>query len=76
MVGAPGDDDRGSDSGSAYIFNKSGLFMSKLHAPDAAASADDHFGYSVAISNNTVSVGMPWDSTRGTDSGLCYVFNL
>ena len=54
LVGALFDDDAGSDSGSAYVFKRSGTSWSqqaKLTASDAAA--DDTFGRSVALSGDT-----------------------
>ena len=59
VVGAYGDDDKGTDSGSVYIFTKqangSYLQAHKLVATDGAARA--YFGYSVAASNTSVAVG-------------------
>jgi len=61
VVGATDDDDAGSNSGSAYVFdrdhggaNEWGQ-VAKLSASDAAAG--DRFGRSVAISGNTAVVG-------------------
>jgi hypothetical protein len=58
VVGAYGDDDAGSDSGSAYVFVRSGGMwteQTKLTASDAAAS--DNFGQSVSVSGDTVVIG-------------------
>lgn len=70
LVGAPGDDDAGTSSGSAYLFdrNQGGApnwgEANKLVASDAAAG--DEFGRAVAISGETASVGAPEDdSGRG-----------
>jgi len=67
VVGAPGDDDRGTGSGSAYVFIRNGdtwIQQAKLNALDAAEW--DGFG-SVAISGDTVVVG-------ASGSGSAYVF--
>ena len=73
IVGAHSNDDGGSNSGSAYIFNVStGTQLQKLLASDA--SADDHFGYSVAISGNYAIVGAYSNDDGGTDSGSAYIF--
>ena len=75
VVGAFGDDDSGSQSGSAYLFEKpdsgwkNANENAKLSASDAAAS--DFFGYSVAISCDTVVVGAFGD---GSNSGSAYLF--
>ena len=60
VVGAPGDNDRGSNSGSAYVFAKSGSRwrkQCKLTASDGASGAK--FGHAVAISGDTVAIGAP-----------------
>lgn len=75
VVGAPFDDDSGSNSGAVYIFEPiSGSWgqMAKITASDAAA--DDRFGYSVAIDGNMVVVGAYGDDDRGSMSGSAYVF--
>ena len=56
IVGAPFDDDAGSGSGSAYLYDvTSGSELFKPVASDAAGR--DAFGWSVAISGNTAIVG-------------------
>ena len=77
VVGNRGDADGGLDSGSAYVFVRSGTTWSqqaKLTASDAAA--DDFFGDSVAVSGDTAVVGAPWDDDAGLNSGSAYVFGL
>ena len=75
IVGATYDDDDGSRSGSAYIFNRDGntwTQQAKLTALDGAAG--DWFGYSVSISNDHVVIGSPGDDDGGSKSGSAYVF--
>jgi hypothetical protein len=75
VVGADGDDDKGSNSGSAYIFNRSGETWSqqqKLIASDGAAS--DVFGNSVSISVDFAIVGAYQDDDKGSNSGSAYIF--
>ena len=76
VVGAHNDDDKGSESGSAYVFVRSGTTWSqqqKLTAGDGAA--DDGFGYSVAISGDSILVGAYLHNTdRGAAAGSAYVF--
>ena len=77
VIGAHGDDDRGSESGSAYVFTRSGSSwtqQAKLTASDGAAG--DIFGYSVAVSGdgNTAVIGAYGDDDRGIESGSAYVF--
>ncbi|KAH8083364.1 hypothetical protein JL720_8246 [Aureococcus anophagefferens] len=77
VVGADGNDDAGSDSGSAYVFRTtndgaSWTQVAKLVASDAAE--DDWFGYSVAVSGDLVVVGARYNDDAGSDSGSAYVF--
>ncbi|RNC82747.1 MAG: hypothetical protein ED559_13535 [Phycisphaera sp.] len=75
VVGAIGDDDGGSDSGSAYLFNAAtGVQLHKLVPQDASANIE--FGYSVAISGGLVAVGTRSDDNPGDVSGAVYVFDV
>ena len=75
LVGAYQDDDAGSDTGSAYVFVRSGdtwTQQAKLTASDAAAG--DFFGYSVSVSGDTAIIGALRDDDAGSGSGSAYVF--
>ena len=76
IVGALGNDDDGSGSGSAYIFerNESGGWTEtqKLTASDAAEG--DFFGGSVSISGDRVIVAASFDDDGGMNSGSAYIF--
>jgi hypothetical protein len=75
IVGAQMDDDKGTNSGSAYIFLWGGTSWSqqqKLTASDGAFG--DCFGGSVFISGDLVIVGVRYDDDRGTDSGSACIF--
>jgi uncharacterized repeat protein (TIGR01451 family) len=77
VVGADWDDTAsGAESGSAYVFVRSGTIWTeqqKLLASDAAA--DDHFGGAVAVSHDTVVVGAGFaDAAAGVNAGAAYVF--
>ncbi|WP_026775628.1 Ig-like domain-containing protein [Polaribacter sp. Hel_I_88] len=77
IVGSLGDDDDGTDSGSAYIYNvASGSWIeeAKITATDAAQS--DLFGWSVAISGDKAIVGANRNDDGGQDSGSAYVFSF
>ena len=74
IVGTHEDDDNGLNSGSAYLFDTTtGRQLVKLLPNDGAA--DDHFGWSVAISGATAIVGAYWDDDNGTNSGSAYLFD-
>ena len=75
IVGACGDDDNSSSSGSAYIYEWTGTEwgqQAKLTASDGAAS--DYFGYSVSISGDYAIVGAYGDDDNGYSSGSAYIF--
>ena len=75
IVGAPGDNKKASDGGTAYLFDvTSGSQLATLFPSDAAAF--DGFGNSVAISGNTVVVGAAADDVIGRDSGSAYLFDV
>ena len=74
IVGAHWDDDNGTDSGSAYLFDTtSGKQIAKLLANDGAAG--DWFGFSVAISGAAAIVGAHLDDDNGSNSGSAYLFD-
>jgi len=77
VIGAQGDDDNGSSSGSAYIFKRDNtlwLKEQKLTASDAAAI--DFFGNSVSINadGSRVVVGAFFDDNDNS-KGSAYIFN-
>ncbi len=73
LVGAEGDDDKGIDSGSVYVFRWNGSSWvegPKLLASDGAAG--DQFGQSVSISGDVALVGAPEEDNNSP--GKAYVF--
>ena len=78
VVGAPRDDDKGKDSGSAYIFKFNGtawIQEAKLVASDGGI--EDAFGTSVDIDNGRIIVGSKENTHSGKiNVGAAYVFRL
>ena len=74
VVGAYGENEKGTRSGSAYIFNTSGAFVTKITAPDGAI--DDRFGVSVAVSDTKAVVGAHLDDDKGAASGSAYIYDI
>jgi MYXO-CTERM domain-containing protein len=75
VIGAELDDDDGADSGSAYVFTRTGSVWTqqqKLLASDGAAGVG--FGMSVSIDGDAAVVGSSRDTDNGIDSGSAYVF--
>jgi hypothetical protein len=75
VVGSPGKDASGTDSGKAYVFVRSGTSWSQQAGllPNDIAQ-NDFFGFSVSIYNNTIVVGANGKDASGIDSGKAYVF--
>ena len=75
LIGAPGDDDNGSGSGSAYVFDAAtGQLIHKVVPSDGAAG--DQFGEAVALDGNWVVVGAPFHPQANGSLGAVYVFDL
>jgi hypothetical protein len=75
LIGASGNDDLGTDSGSAYIFAREGgswRQAQKLLPSDG--SEGDGFGVSVAVSGGTAIIGAYHDDPNGRFSGSAYIF--
>ncbi len=74
VVGEYGDNDKGSFSGSAYVFDATtGEQLSKLVAADGEET--DYFGWSVANSGTHVVIGAIFDRTSHNNAvGSAYVF--
>jgi outer membrane protein assembly factor BamB len=74
VVGAGGDADNGSFSGSVYLFDAStGAEVDKLLASDGMAN--DQFGWAVAIDDGVVAVGALGGVGSGVKSGTAYLFD-
>jgi hypothetical protein len=75
IVGAYIDDDKGVNSGSAYIFKRVGLSWTeeqKLTASDG--DEDDWFGRFVSISGEYAIVSAYFNDDNGINSGSAYIF--
>lgn len=76
LVGAHHDDDKGTFSGSAYIFERNALGewleVAKLTASDG--SSNEYFGSSVSLDGNRALVGAWGDSDQVSFAGAAYVF--
>ena len=75
VIGARYDDDGGSNSGSAYIFERSGTTWTEVKKISASdVGANDKFGLSVAIDGTTAFVGSAENDTKGSNAGAAYVY--
>ena len=76
VVGARGDDDRGPQAGSAYVFLRGAegwVLESKVVAADG--SEGDLFGVDVAIDGQQLVVASRGNIDRGSQTGSAYVFS-
>jgi hypothetical protein len=77
IIGAFGDEDNGSESGSAYVFTRTdGTWSQQAKLLPADGAAEDYFGQSVALDEDTALIGAGGDNDNGPDSGSAYVFRL
>jgi hypothetical protein len=75
VIGARHDSTTGSQAGAAVVYVRSGTNwtqQAKLLANDGALG--DKFGYSVAVSENTIVIGAYSDDGVFADTGAAYVF--
>jgi len=75
LIGAKGDADYGTNTGSVYVFTRNGTNwtqQAKLLASDGAEQ--DGFGFSVSLSGDTALIGAWHDDDKASDSGSAYVF--
>ena len=85
LVGAYMDDDNGSRSGSAYVFDRNGgtfgirvtgtnTYNENTKLLPSDGTAYDYFGFSVAISDDYAVIGAHGDTPNGSRSGSAYIF--
>ncbi len=75
IVGSPGAEDAGDNTGSAYVFRleeTSWIEETKLTASDAEAG--DRFAFAVSIGEDFAAVGAWGADDFGSDSGAAYVY--
>ena len=75
VIGAWSDDDFGNDSGAAYVFERvAGVWTQTAKLTDADGAEGDGFGWSVALSGETMVIGALWDDDLSINSGSAFVF--
>lgn len=74
-VGAPFDDDTGSNSGGVYVFTRNGTsWTQNIRLSPFGLNQGDEFGSALAIENETIVAGSYLRDENGIDSGVAYVF--
>ena len=77
VVGSMWDDDNGDDSGSVYVYRRSGgswSFEQKLTALDGESY--DNFGHVVAVDGDVIAIGAYADDDGEFGAGAVYVFRF
>ncbi|MEZ5024361.1 MAG: FG-GAP repeat protein, partial [Chitinophagales bacterium] len=74
VVGAPGDDDLGSSSGSIYIFEYNGVSWVQSQKITQPSGSNKFFGIAVDISGTHLAVGAWGVDDNGTDNGAAYIY--
>lgn len=75
VVGSPGDDDNGSDSGAVYVYRWDGVtWVEEQKLLDFSGASGDRLGSSVAVSGDFAIGGAPGDDDSGSDSGSASVY--
>jgi subtilisin family serine protease len=81
FIGAPGDDTGATDAGAVYVYSEPGMgsfgnLVPRLVATilNPSPAAGDRFGTSLAVYNNQLFIGAPFDDTTATDAGSVYEF--
>ncbi|MCX6663302.1 MAG: FG-GAP repeat protein [Euryarchaeota archaeon] len=75
LIGATNDDDNGDQSGSAYVFTRTGTtWTQQQKLLDSNGAEFDQFGWSVSLSGDTALIGAMNDDDNGNYSGSAYVF--
>ncbi len=75
VAGATGDDDIGSGSGSAFVFQRiDGQWVESVKLLAGDGVGFERFGEMVAIDGDTIIVGAPDQDDMGAKSGAIYVF--
>jgi hypothetical protein len=76
VVGAPGDDQAGTNAGAAYVFryvDGSWTEEQKL-MPSSVMNDQNAFGFDVTVERNLIAVGAPGDHDAAAFAGAVYLF--
>jgi len=74
VIGAPYDDTGATDAGSVYVYKRSGTTWSLLRTINNPSPANDSFGYSVSLQQDTLVVGACDDDAGASNAGSVYVY--
>ncbi len=75
LVGSYYDDDAGSNSGSAYLYDWDGSAWNVTKLGAVFGSADDYYGTSVDIDGDRLVIGAVGEDDNGIGSGSAYIYD-
>ena len=75
VVGSPGDDDKGSNIGSVYIYKISDPTYERKITPSDGVY-NDYFGNALSISGDIIVVGSPGAVVNGNIDGSVYIYKI
>ncbi|MEA3452058.1 MAG: FG-GAP repeat protein, partial [Bacteroidota bacterium] len=73
IVGAPGDDDNGTNSGAVYMYQYMGTYWNETKISITGNDQGDELGTSVAIEGNYAVIGAMGDDDIGPSNGAAYI---
>lgn len=77
LIGSRLDDDKGFNSGSVYVYTRhAGLWIEQQKLTAIDGSANDQYGLTLSLADNTAVIGAPFDDDNGFDSGSAYIYTL
>ena len=77
LVGAKGHDEKGNNSGSVYVFKRSGTsWTEKTELLASDGTLFDAFGYSVSLSADYAVISAEGENEKGSEAGAVYLFKL
>lgn len=74
VVGAPLNNNPGTDSGSAYIYDLNGNFIKTI--TDFTKQIGNQFGTAIAVGAGRIVVGALYEDSPGQDAGAVYIYDL
>jgi len=75
VIGARFDDDKGVNSGSADIYTRSaGTWIKQQHITASNGKSGNQYSWAIALHNNTLIIGAPFDNAEGPLSGYSYIY--
>jgi len=75
VIGARFDDDKGVNSGSATIYTRNAeTWIKQQHLTASNGKPGNQYSWALALHNNTLIIGAPFDNVDGPLSGSSYVY--